>query len=84
MKEHMKYIADHAEDSDKLLKVKAQVIEVKEIMMNNIDQVNHSSRGKYGCFSPILCIAQICFQGYLYSALTICMYGSLYMRSPDD
>uniref|UniRef100_A0A2N9IBL0 Longin domain-containing protein n=1 Tax=Fagus sylvatica TaxID=28930 RepID=A0A2N9IBL0_FAGSY len=60
MKEHMKYIADHAEDSDKLLKVKAQVIEVKEIMMNNIDQ------------------------GYLYSALTICIYGSLYMHSPDD
>ncbi|KAL4642916.1 hypothetical protein ACB092_02G054100 [Castanea dentata] len=35
MKEHMKYIAD---DAEKLLKVQAQVVEVKNIMMSNIDE----------------------------------------------
>ena len=38
MKEHKKYIAD---DTEKLLKVQAQVVEVKNIMMGNIDEVNH-------------------------------------------
>ncbi|OMO53657.1 Synaptobrevin [Corchorus capsularis] len=37
MKEHMKYIIEHAEEIDKLLKVKAQVSEVKSIMLENID-----------------------------------------------
>lgn len=39
MKEHMKYIIDHAEEIDKLIKVKAQVSEVKSIMLENIDKV---------------------------------------------
>ncbi|KAK4742677.1 hypothetical protein SAY87_000678 [Trapa incisa] len=38
MKEHMKYIIDHVEEIDKLIKVKAQVSEVKSIMMENIDK----------------------------------------------
>ncbi|XP_024022635.1 vesicle-associated membrane protein 724 [Morus notabilis] len=38
MKEHMKYIIDHAEEIEKLLKVKAQVSEVKGIMLENIDK----------------------------------------------
>ncbi|KAF5752208.1 hypothetical protein HS088_TW01G00115 [Tripterygium wilfordii] len=38
MKEHMKYIIDHAEEIEKLLKVKAQVSEVKSIMLENIDK----------------------------------------------
>ncbi|KAJ8766768.1 hypothetical protein K2173_007835 [Erythroxylum novogranatense] len=38
MKEHMKYIIDHAEDIEKLLKVKAQVSEVKSVMLGNIDK----------------------------------------------
>ncbi|PKI33924.1 hypothetical protein CRG98_045687 [Punica granatum] len=38
MKEHMKYIIDHAEEIDKLIKVKAQVSEVKSIMLENIDK----------------------------------------------
>ncbi|KAI4364433.1 hypothetical protein MLD38_020526 [Melastoma candidum] len=38
MKEHMKYIIEHAEEIDKLAKVKAQVSEVKSIMMENIDK----------------------------------------------
>ncbi|GMN46427.1 hypothetical protein TIFTF001_015610 [Ficus carica] len=38
MKEHMKYIIDHAEEIEKLLKVKAQVSEVKNIMLENIDK----------------------------------------------
>lgn len=39
MKEHMKYIIDHAEEIEKLIKVKAQVSEVKSIMLENIDKV---------------------------------------------
>ncbi|KAF5465489.1 hypothetical protein F2P56_015495 [Juglans regia] len=38
MKEHMKYIIDHAEEIEELLKVKAQVSEVKSIMLENIDK----------------------------------------------
>ncbi|KAG6764872.1 hypothetical protein POTOM_032360 [Populus tomentosa] len=38
MKEHMKYIIDHAEEIEKLIKVKAQVSEVKSIMLGNIDK----------------------------------------------
>ncbi|XP_044485151.1 vesicle-associated membrane protein 724-like [Mangifera indica] len=38
MKEHMKYIIDHSEEIEKLIKVKAQVSEVKSIMLENIDK----------------------------------------------
>lgn len=38
MKEHMQYIIDHADEIEKLLKVKAQVSEVKNIMLENIDK----------------------------------------------
>ncbi|KAJ4969144.1 hypothetical protein NE237_015845 [Protea cynaroides] len=38
MKEHIQHIIDHAEEIDKLLKVKAQVSEVKSIMLENIDK----------------------------------------------
>ncbi|GAV74894.1 Synaptobrevin domain-containing protein/Longin domain-containing protein [Cephalotus follicularis] len=38
MKEHMQFIIDHAEEIEKLLKVKAQVSEVKSIMLENIDK----------------------------------------------
>lgn len=38
MKEHMQYIIDHAHEIGKLLKVKAQVSEVKNIMLENIDK----------------------------------------------
>ncbi|KAK3189762.1 hypothetical protein Dsin_029323 [Dipteronia sinensis] len=37
MKEHMKYIIEHAGEIEKLIKVKAQVSEVKSIMLENID-----------------------------------------------
>ncbi|WRX21293.1 Longin domain - like 3 [Theobroma cacao] len=43
MKEHMKYIIEHAEEIEKLLKVKAQVSEVKSIMLENIDKVSAST-----------------------------------------
>ncbi|KAL3508081.1 hypothetical protein ACH5RR_033463 [Cinchona calisaya] len=43
MKEHMQYIVDHAEEIEKLLKVKAQVSEVKSVMHKNI--VNTIERG---------------------------------------
>lgn len=38
IKEHMQYIIDHADEIEKLLKVKAQVSEVKSIMLENIDK----------------------------------------------
>lgn len=38
MKEHMQYIIEHADEIEKLLKVKAQVSEVKSIMLDNIDK----------------------------------------------
>lgn len=38
MKEHMQYIVDHAEEIEKLLKVKAQVSAVKTIMLENVDK----------------------------------------------
>ncbi|XP_059648558.1 vesicle-associated membrane protein 724-like [Cornus florida] len=38
MKEHMQYIIDHAEEIEKLVKVKAQVSEVKSVMLENIDK----------------------------------------------
>lgn len=54
MKEHMKYIIDHAEEIEKLLKVKAQVSEVKSIMLENIDKVLFVFRNKTWrfCFLP--------------------------------
>ncbi|XP_072995297.1 vesicle-associated membrane protein 724 [Typha latifolia] len=38
IKEHMQYIIEHAEEIEKLLKVKAQVSEVKSIMLDNIEK----------------------------------------------
>ncbi|KAL5996057.1 hypothetical protein ACLOJK_026130 [Asimina triloba] len=38
IKEHMQYVIDHAEEIGKLQQVKAQVSEVKNIMMENIDK----------------------------------------------
>ncbi|XP_058729338.1 vesicle-associated membrane protein 721 [Vicia villosa] len=39
LKEHMQYCVDHQEEVSKLAKVKAQVSEVKGVMMENIDKV---------------------------------------------
>ncbi|CAA2962134.1 vesicle-associated membrane 726 [Olea europaea subsp. europaea] len=39
LKEHMQYCADHPEEINKLAKVKAQVSEVKGVMMENIEKV---------------------------------------------
>ncbi|XP_030517854.2 vesicle-associated membrane protein 724-like [Rhodamnia argentea] len=38
MKEQMKDTMDHAEEIDQMMKVKAQVAQVKNVMLNNIDQ----------------------------------------------
>lgn len=38
IKEHMQYVIEHAEEIEKLLKVKAQVSEVKSIMLENLDK----------------------------------------------
>ncbi|KAI5064244.1 hypothetical protein GOP47_0020914 [Adiantum capillus-veneris] len=39
MKDHMQYCVDHPDEMSKLSKVKAQVTEVKGIMMENIEKV---------------------------------------------
>ncbi|XP_051129524.1 putative vesicle-associated membrane protein 726 [Andrographis paniculata] len=39
LKEHMKYCCEHPEEINKLVKVEAQVAEVKGVMMENIDKV---------------------------------------------
>ncbi|MCL7044146.1 hypothetical protein MKW94_002653 [Papaver nudicaule] len=39
MKDHMRYIIEHADEIGKLSKVQAQVSEVKSIMIENIDKV---------------------------------------------
>ncbi|KAH8486195.1 hypothetical protein H0E87_025275 [Populus deltoides] len=39
LKEHMQYCADHPEEISKLAKVKAQVSEVKGVMMENIEKI---------------------------------------------
>jgi hypothetical protein len=39
LKEHMQYCVDHPEEVSKLSKVKAQVSEVKGVMMENIEKV---------------------------------------------
>ncbi|CAK9173018.1 unnamed protein product [Ilex paraguariensis] len=39
LKEHMQYCVDHPEEISKLAKVKAQVSEVKGVMMENIEKV---------------------------------------------
>ena len=39
LKDHMKYCVDHPEEINKLAKVKAQVTEVKGVMMDNIEKV---------------------------------------------
>ncbi|KAG8372952.1 hypothetical protein BUALT_Bualt12G0120500 [Buddleja alternifolia] len=38
MKEQMRYVIDHGDEIDKLMKVKAQVSEVKTIMLETIDK----------------------------------------------
>ncbi|CAH8374722.1 unnamed protein product [Eruca vesicaria subsp. sativa] len=39
LKEHMQYCVDHPEEISKLAKVKAQVTEVKGVMMENIEMI---------------------------------------------
>ncbi|GBG65164.1 hypothetical protein CBR_g49960 [Chara braunii] len=39
LRDHMQYCVDHPEDLNKVSKVKAQVAEVKNIMMDNIEKV---------------------------------------------
>lgn len=41
----MQYIIEHADEIEKLIKVKAQVSEVKSIMLDNIEKVRHTKRG---------------------------------------
>lgn len=40
LKEHMQYCMSHPEEMNKLSKLKAQITEVKGIMMDNIEKVH--------------------------------------------
>lgn len=42
IKEHMDYCLNHPDEMSKLSKLKAQITEVKGIMMDNIEKVNIS------------------------------------------
>lgn len=42
LKEHMQYCMSHPEEMSKLSKLKAQITEVKGIMMDNIEKVHIS------------------------------------------
>lgn len=42
LKEHMQYCMNHPEEISKLSKLKAQITEVKGIMMDNIEKVHAS------------------------------------------
>lgn len=48
LKEQMQYCVDHPEEINKLAKVKAQVSEVKGVMMENIEKVYSMS-----CYSLV-------------------------------
>ncbi|KAJ0651325.1 putative Longin domain-containing protein [Helianthus annuus] len=50
LKEQMQYCMDHREEMSKVSKVKAQVTEVKGVMMENIEKVRHSG------YNPIITI----------------------------
>ncbi|XP_048501760.1 vesicle-associated membrane protein 724 [Beta vulgaris subsp. vulgaris] len=39
MKQHMQWVVDHAEEIDKIAKVKAQISEVQVIISNNVDKI---------------------------------------------
>lgn len=43
LKEHMDYCMTHPEEMNKLSKLKAQITEVKGIMMDNIEKVHFQS-----------------------------------------
>lgn len=57
LKEHMQYCVDHPEEISKLAKVKAQVTEVKGVMMENIEKARILQIFSYmdlGIFSIII------------------------------
>lgn len=39
MKQHMQWVVDHAEEIDKIAKVKAQISEVQVIISDNVNKV---------------------------------------------
>lgn len=68
LKEHMKYCDLHPEEIDKLAKVKAQVSEVKGVMMQNIEKVH--------VYSPfILIVIPVGYRGI--SEASACLLFSL-------
>ncbi|KAK5792381.1 hypothetical protein PVK06_033495 [Gossypium arboreum] len=61
LKEHMQYCMEHPEEISKLAKVKAQVSEVKGVMMENIEKVVY-----------VLCSLQLCYAPVAMSAIFTC------------
>jgi hypothetical protein len=50
LKEHMQYCVDHPDEVSKLAKVKAQVSEVKGVMMENIEKVEINFKSFWSMF----------------------------------
>ena len=56
LKEHMQYCMNHPEEISKLSKLKAQITEVKGIMMDNIEKVCISFLGEWYTCGKIGCV----------------------------
>ncbi|KAF9688921.1 hypothetical protein SADUNF_Sadunf01G0038300 [Salix dunnii] len=62
LKGHMQYCADHPEEISKLAKVKAQVSEVKGVMMENIEKVQISYWFSLLCNLEVKTVLGACYQ----------------------
>ncbi|XP_052727582.1 putative vesicle-associated membrane protein 726 isoform X3 [Vigna angularis] len=65
LKEHMQYCVEHPEEISKLAKVKAQVSEVKGVMMENIEKRLHSYTATYSLYACLILQMDIRFSGLI-------------------
>ncbi|RZB42074.1 putative vesicle-associated membrane protein 726 isoform X2 [Glycine soja] len=63
LKEHMQYCVEHPEEISKLAKVKAQVSEVKDVMMENIEKRLHRCTANCSLYT---CLIKVRLQASLY------------------
>ena len=74
LKEHMQYCMNHPEEMSKLAKVKAQISEVKGIMMDNIEKVGSSHPQTVIIFFHIVSQYNICCMGQSIQSMKIDAY----------
>nr|GMD54514.1 vesicle-associated membrane protein 727 [Ipomoea batatas] len=70
LKEHMQYCMNHPDEISKLSKLKAQITEVKGIMMDNIEKL--SGRNHFG-FYPLLSPPSLAPQRLLWLRSSMCL-----------